>query len=161
MAQLDGHGVRRPTVEAMTIVDDLLANPGLYVGTDRLTGTEHTGIARVVVTPLPGGAGVSLDYEVLNAATEKGISHAEHSILAKVHGDRTVLVVAHNHADTVQVLWETEPGVFELGPEGAPFPMKVVLSMLPGGTLRHAWWYGRPGEDAAVERDVSEVQRQP
>jgi hypothetical protein len=50
--------------------------------------------------------------------------------------------------------------VFELGPEGAPFPMKVVLSMSPGGTFRHAWWYGRPGGEAE-ERDVSEVVRQP
>jgi hypothetical protein len=144
----------------MTVVDDLLEHPGLYVGTDRLTGTDHSGIARIVVTRLPGGAGVTLDYEVLNAAGEKGISHAEHSVLAKVHGDRAVLVVSHSHADTAQVLWETEPGVFELGPEGAPFPMKVVLTTLGPGRFRHSWWYGRPG-DVAVERDVSEVALQP
>jgi hypothetical protein len=144
----------------MTIVDDLLANPGLYVGTDRMTGTEHTGIARIVVTPLPGGAGVTLDYEVLGGGEVKGVNHDERTVVAKVHGDRTVMVIGHTHADTAQVLWETEPGVFELGPEGAPFPMKVVLSMSPGGTFRHAWWYGRPGGEAE-ERDVSEVVRQP
>jgi hypothetical protein len=70
------------------------------------------------------------------------------------------MVSGHTHAETVQVLWETEPGVFELGPEGAPFPMKVVLSSPGPGMLRHAWWYGMPGEEL-TERDVAEVARQP
>jgi len=50
-------------------------------------------------------------------------------------------------------LREAEPGVFELGDEPSPFPMKVELSMPEPGRMRHVWWYGRPG-DAAVERDV-------
>ena len=58
----------------MTIVDDLLANPGLYIGLDQLTGSDHTGVARIVVTPLPGRSGVTLDYEVVNLASpESGL----------------------------------------------------------------------------------------
>jgi hypothetical protein len=34
--------------------------------------------------------------------------------------------------------------------------MKVILSMPAPGRLRHAWWYGRPGEEA-VERDVADL----
>ena len=50
----------------MGIVDDLLANPGLYVGKDHVVGRDLVGAARIVVTVLPGRAGVSLDYELLN-----------------------------------------------------------------------------------------------
>ena len=45
----------------MTIVDDLLANPGLYVGIDDVQGSDLRGAARILVTALPGNAGVSLD----------------------------------------------------------------------------------------------------
>jgi hypothetical protein len=34
--------------------------------------------------------------------------------------------------------------------------MKVVVTMPEPGRLRHAWWYGPPGENA-VERDVSDL----
>ena len=68
------------------------------------------------------------------------------------------MVIGHPHADSVAILRETEPGVFELGGEPAPFPMKVVLSMSAPGHLRHAWWYGPPG-DEAVERDVADLTR--
>ncbi len=44
--------------------------------------------------------------------------------------------------------------IVEVGAEGSPFRMRVELSMPAPGRLRHAWWYGRPGEEA-VERDVS------
>ena len=50
----------------MGIVDDLLANPGLYIGTDPVTDSDRVGAARILVTPLPGRAGVRLDYEILN-----------------------------------------------------------------------------------------------
>ena len=81
-----------------------------------------------------------------------------HTILARTHDGGTVMVIGHPHAATVALLHETEPGTFELGPEGSPFPMKVVLSMPEPGQLRHAWWYGAPG-DQAVERDVALVTR--
>ena len=48
------------TGRAMTIVDDLVANPGLYVGVDRVVGTDLVGSARMMMTALPGGNGVAL-----------------------------------------------------------------------------------------------------
>jgi hypothetical protein len=145
----------------MTIVDDLLANPGLYLGIDTLVDSESRGAARIVVTPLPGGCGVALDYDILNPATPDRIrGHIEHTMIARTNDGGTVMVIAHPHAPTAAILHETDPGTFELGAEGSPFPMKVVLSMPEPGKLRHSWWYGPPGGDA-VERDVSEVVRQP
>jgi len=145
----------------MAIVDDLLANPGLYIGLDQITGSDHTGVARIVVTPLPGGSGVTLDYDVVNLATpDGGRSHVEHTMIARTHDGPAVMVIGHTHADSVAVLRETESGVFEPGDEPVAFPMKVVISVPEPGRIRHAWWYGRPG-DIAVERDVSEVALQP
>ena len=143
----------------MAIVDDLLANPGLYLGIDSVADSELRGAARLVVRPLPGGAGVILDYEVLNPAMPDRIrGHVEHTVLARTHDGGTIMVIGHPHATSVAVLRETDPGTFELGAEGSPFPMKVVMSMPEPGRLRHAWWYGPPG-GAAVERDVAELTR--
>ena len=141
----------------MAIVDDLLAHPGLYLGVDRLTGFEHVGAARMNVVPLPGRSGVSLDYEIFNAATPDRIrAHIEHTIIARTHDGATLMLIGHPHATSVAVLHETEPGGFEIGEEGSPFPMRVVLSMPEPGRLRHAWWYGQPGGHA-IERDVAEL----
>jgi hypothetical protein len=144
----------------MSIVDELLANPGLYVGIDRLEGTDHTGTARILVTPLPGGAGVSLDYEVLSPSVpERPLSHVEHTMIGRAGGGGAVMVIGHTHGESLAVLRETDPGVFELGHEPSPYPMKVVVSVPAPGRIRHAWWYGMPGEDLA-ERDVAEVTLQ-
>jgi hypothetical protein len=143
----------------MGIVDDLLANTGLYLGIDSLSGTEHRGAARLVVTALPGASGVTLDYEILNAAMPDRIrGHVEHTMIGRTHDGGSVMVIGHPHADSVAILRETEPGTFELGDEPSPFPMKVVVEMPEPGRLRHAWWYGRPGGEAE-ERDVSELRR--
>lgn len=145
---------------AMGIVDELLANPGLYLGIDRVAGAEHEGVARIEVTPLPGGAGVTLDYEVLTPGKAQAMrSHVEHTVLARTHDGGAVMVIGHTHGESLAILRETDPGVFEIGAEPSPFPMKVVVSMPEPGRLRHSWWYGRPG-DEAVERDVAEVERQ-
>ena len=37
----------------MGIVDDLLANPGLYIGTDTVIGTDLVGVARITVARCP------------------------------------------------------------------------------------------------------------
>lgn len=144
----------------MTIVDDLLANPGLYVGTDRVSGTDQSGAARILVAPLPGGAGVSLDYEVLSPTVpERPLSHVEHTMIGRAGAGGAIMVIGHTHSETITVLRETEPGVFELGDEPSPYPMKVVVSVPEPGRIRHAWWYGMPGEDLA-ERDVANVRLQ-
>jgi hypothetical protein len=143
----------------MAIVDDLLAHPGLYIGIDTVAGADFRGAARIVVTPLPGGSGVTLDYEIFNPATPERIrGHAEHAMLARTHDGGAVMVIGHDHAASVAILREAGPGTFELGSEGSPFPMRVVLSMPKPGQLRHAWWYGAPGQDA-TERDVAVLTR--
>ena len=141
----------------MGIVDDLLASPGLYVGKDIAVGTDVVAAARIVVTSLPGRAGVSLDYEVLNVGPGPVVGHAEHTVVGTADDGTTVMVIAHTHGRGISILRETEPGVFEPGDVPAPYPMKVVLSVPEPGRLRHAWWYGMPGDDAA-ERDVAELE---
>jgi len=142
---------------AVGIIDDLVANPGLYVGTDTGHGTDYVGAARIAVSVLPGRAGVSLDYEVLNSGTaEAGLGHVEHTMIGKADDGATVMVIAHTHGEAITILHETDPGVFE--PNGpVPYPIKVVVSVPSPRRMRHAWWYGRPGEDA-VERDVADVE---
>ena len=143
----------------MGTVDDLVANPGLYVGIDTVKGSGLRGAARIVVTPLPGNSGVTLDYEILNPAHPERIrGHVEHTIVARTHNGATIMVIGHPHANSVAILRETDPGSFELGDEPSPFPMKVQLSVPGPGRLRHVWWYGAPG-GAPVERDISELTR--
>src|SRR5664279_3315894 len=143
----------------MAIVDDLVAHPGLYIGIDSVANSDLRGAARIVVTPLPGGAGVTLDYEIFNPATPERIrGHIEHTLLARTHDGGAVMVIGHEHAQSVAILREAAPGTFEPGTEGSPFPMKVELSMPEPGKLRHAWWYGSPGEEA-IERDVAVLTR--
>jgi hypothetical protein len=141
----------------MGIVDDLLANPGLYVGKDAAGGGDRGGAARIVVAPLPGRAGVSLDYEILNSlASGPVLGHAEHTLIGRGDDGNSVMVIAHTHGEGITVLRETDPGVFEPGDASAPYPMKVVVSLPAPGRLRHAWWYG-PAGGQAVEREVSEL----
>ena len=142
----------------MGIVDDLLAGPGLYLGKDSVAGTDRVGAARIIVSALPGGAGVSLDYEIFNAAAPGSVrGHAEHTIIGRADDGTTVMVIAHTHGEGITILRETEPGTFEPGDAPVPYPMKVVVSAPEPGALRHAWWYGSPGADLA-ERDVAELE---
>jgi hypothetical protein len=141
----------------MSIVDDLLANTGLYIGVNRAMDHEGVAAARMVIAPLPGGAGVSFDYETFDPTKGDRIqAHREHTVVAKMHTGGNVCIVSHVHADSVAILRESEPGVFELGAEGSPFPMKIVMSMPSPGHFLHSWWYGRPGEDV-IERDAAEL----
>ena len=100
----------------MTIVDDLLAHPGVYLGLDRdPTDSRPPGAARIVVTPLPGGAGVTLDYEVLNPADPDRIrGHHEHTVLARTDDGGAMMVIGHIHGSSVAMLRETDAGTFEL-----------------------------------------------
>lgn len=142
----------------MGIVDDLLNGLGLYVGKDTVVGTDLVGAARIQVSALPGGAGVALDYEILNGlAPGPVLGHVEHTVIGKADDGTTIMVIAHTHGEGITILRETQPGVFEPGDGPAPYPMKVVLSVPQPGKLRHAWWYGSPGGDG-VERDVAQLE---
>src|SRR5260370_40840215 len=132
----------------MGIIDDLIAHPGVYLGIDRGADQRGASAAKIVVTPLPGGAGVSLDYETFNAEkVERVRGHAEHALLGRTHGGAAILVTGHLHADTVAVLRESEPGVFVMGNEPSAFPVALSISIPAAGGLRHAWSYGGPGGD--------------
>ena len=142
----------------MGIVADLLANTGLYVGRDTVMRSDLVGAARIVVARLPGGAGVSLDYEILNGlAPGPVLGHREHTVVGTADDGTTVMVIAHTHGQAITILHETEPGVFEPGDGPVPYPMKVVVSVPAPGRLRHSWWYGSPGTEPA-ERDVAELE---
>jgi hypothetical protein len=142
----------------MGIVEDLVASPGLYLGIDDVAGRDLRGAARMVVTPLPGDVGVTLDYEIFNPAfPDNPRGHVEHTILARTHDGGAVMVIADTHSGAITILREQQPGVFEAGdPDALPYPMKVVVTVPEPGRLRHAWWYGSR-EEGAVERDVSEL----
>src|ERR1700737_4095199 len=97
----------------MGIIEDLVAHPGVYVGLDRDPTTGRVSAAKMVVTPLPGGAGVTLDFESFNTQNADRVrGHAEHAVLGRTHRGGSILVTGHIHADTVAVLRESEPGVF-------------------------------------------------
>lgn len=142
----------------MGIVDDLLANPGFYIGKDTVVGHDLVGASRIVVAPLPGRAGVSLDYEVLNGlAPGPVLGHVEHTIVGRGDDGEAIMVIAHTHGEGITILHETDPGVFEPGDVPVPYPMKVAISVPSPGKLRHAWWYAAPGEPL-LERDISELE---
>jgi len=142
----------------MTIVDDLLANPGLYLGIDRDATSDFRGAARIIIAPLPGNAGATIDYELFNPDDPDRVrGHIEHSIIARVHDGTNVLVTGHDHGASLAIMRETEPGAFESAKE-EPFPMKVVVSVPEPGKLRYAWWYG-PADGDATERDVALLTR--
>jgi hypothetical protein len=141
----------------MGIIDELVAHPGTYLGVDRDVEGRGASVAKIVVTPLPGGSGVTLDYETFNADQEDRLrGHAEHAVLGRTHGGGAILVTGHSHADTVAVLRESEPGHFVMGGEPAAFPVAIRISMPEPGRLVHIWSYGAPGEQA-VERDRAEL----
>ena len=141
----------------MGIVDDLLANPGTYLGIDREPGRGGDSAAKIVITPLPGGAGVTLDYETFNATNSERIrGHAEHAVIGRTHRGGAILVTGHIHGDSVAVLREREPGVFVMGDEPSGFPVAISISVPEPGKLVYSWSYGRPGEEP-IERDRAEL----
>jgi hypothetical protein len=144
----------------MGIVDDLIAHPGTYLGLDRGTEGRGDNAAKIVVTPLPGGAGVTLDYETFSPDNETVRGHAEHAVLGRTHGGGAILVSGHSHAESVAVLRESEPGVFVMAGEPSAFPLAIRIEMPEPGRLIHAWSYGAPGGEP-VERDRAELTLSP
>jgi hypothetical protein len=140
----------------MGIIDDLLAHPGTYIGLDRDLPSGRVSAAKIVVTALPGGAGVTFDFESFNSLDADRVrGHDEHAVLGRT-GAGSILVTGHSHADTVAVLRETESGVFVLGAEPSPFPLAIRIEVPGPGQLVYVWSYGSPGEDL-IERDRAEV----
>ena len=138
------------------LVEQLLARPGLYVGVQTRPGDtsdEPPGVARIEVTPLPGGSGVMLAYEVL--APNGGLAHREHAVLAR-SSTGLVLVTSHTHADITTVIAEDGPGHFPAAEGTAPFPMAVDLDVPAPGHLVYKWSYGWADQPIAL-RDVGDV----
>jgi hypothetical protein len=136
----------------MSIIDQLIANPGVYlgIGRDPTEQRDHPEgqAARVVVVPLPNGSGVTIDYETFNPANPDRLQpHIEHVLIGRLHGGGTILVSGHAHADTVAVLRETSPGEFTMGDEPGAFPMAVNISVPAPGQLVYVWSYSEPGKD--------------
>src|SRR5207302_1368403 len=115
--------------------------------------------AKIVLTPLPGGTGVALDYETFNPANAERLrGHAEHAVIGRTHGGGAILVSGHIHGDAVTVLRETEPGVFVMGDEPSAFPVAVTISVPEPGKLIYGWSYGAHGEEP-IERDRAKLTR--
>lgn len=145
----------------MGIIEELLAHPGTYVGLDRDPTTDRVSAARIVVTPLPGGAGVTFDFESFNTHdTDRVRGHAEHAILGRTNDGGSILVTGHVHADSVAVLRESQPGVFVMGAESSPFPLAIEIAVPGPGQLVYVWSFGPPGGEM-VERDRAELTLAP
>lgn len=148
----------------MSILDQLIVNPGVYLGIGRDPGGHRDQVngqvARIVVTPLPGGAGVTIDYETFDPANAERVQpHIEHAIIGRLYGGGVILVTGHAHADTVAVLRESSPGQFSLDDDPAAFPMAISIAMPEPGRLVYVWSYGAPGGQAEP-RDRAELTRQ-
>jgi hypothetical protein len=139
------------------LLDRLLAAPGLYVGVGRGLPEPGPGtpwLARIVVTALPGGEAVSLDYEARSPVNLR--QHAEHSVLGR-SAEGLTLVMAHVHAPSLTILREEEPGRFVDREGTSPFPIEIHMDVPERGRLVHGWWFAAPG--GTVEpRDVAELE---
>ena len=141
------------------LLDALLTSPGRYVGpqTDPTATNPDGSVARIEVTPLPGGTAVSLAYEVLSPA--HGMVHHEHAVLARTMGG-LVLVTSHNHSPVTTVIAETEPGYFPSTEATSPFPMAIRLEVPEPGHLVYTWSYGWEDQPMCV-RDIGDVRLLP
>jgi hypothetical protein len=143
----------------MDLIDALVAAPGVYLGqeTTHEGGQDHVGVARVVVTALPGGAGATLDYQVLTSSGS--LAHDEHAVLTRT-ASGVVLLTAHSHAPVAAMVPEdpSEPGWFPAPAGAAPFPMAVRVEVPEPGHLVYSWSYAPPGGELAV-RDIADVRR--
>lgn len=166
-------GVRAPTHEKRAatteeereltddLVDRLLAQTGLYIGTDRRPeGHERpypaTQIARIMVSALPGGSGVSFDYEGLSGNPERRMTHREHAVLGRTT-DGLVLHSASIHAPVLVELRETEPGYFVAAVGAAPFPLAIRIEIPAAGELVYTWLFGEPGDADVRVGNIGEV----
>jgi hypothetical protein len=136
------------------LAETLFDAPGLYVG--RGDGVESGPfIGRLLVTPLPSGRGVVIDYEALS--TEHMVQHVEHAMLGIGADGRHVLYVSHVESPTIAVMVEQRPGYFVDVAAGAVAHQAVEITCPADGELTYAWWWAEPGEDA-IERSKVDAQ---
>lgn len=140
------------------LVDQLLAQTGLHIGTDRDPTNDDRGpqAARIVVTALPGRCGVMFDYEGLAQTEVRPQAHAEHAVLARTPNG-LALYSASIHAPVLVELRETQPGHFDAVEGGAPFPMAIRIEVPSPGRLVYSWLFGAPGREITV-RNIGEVK---
>jgi hypothetical protein len=136
------------------LVEALFDAPGLYVG--RGDGIESGPfVGRLVVTPLPSGRGVAIDYEALSS--ERLVQHVEHALLGLDAEGRHVLYVSHVESPTIAVLVEQRPGYFVDVSAGAVVQQAVEIACPADGELTYAWLWADPGEEP-VERSKVDAQ---
>jgi len=134
------------------LVEQLLAQTGLHVGTSRDTREDAAPqVARIMVTALPGRSGVTFDYEGLTLLTnqERPFGHSEHSLLGRTSSG-LALYTAHIHASMLTELRETEPGHFESVEGASPFPLTIRIEVPSASRLIYTWSFARPGGEVAV-----------
>lgn len=137
---------------AEDLVDRLLAQTGLHVGTSHETRDDAAPqVARITVTALPGRSGVTFDYEGLTLLTnrERPFGHSEHAMLGRTSRG-LALYTAHIHAPVLTELRETEPGDFEAVEGASPFPLAIRIEVPSAGQLIYTWSFGEPGGELAV-----------
>lgn len=138
-----------------TILEALLSSTGLYVGPQAdPEGDDAPVSARVVVAALPGGSGVSFDYDVISPSG--GRVHHEHSLLVKTTAG-VVMNTSHSHGDVATVMPESEPGYFVATDGTSPFPMAIRLEVPKPGHLVYSWSYGF-GDNPMRVRDVGDLR---
>lgn len=133
------------------LIDQLLAHPGLYLGTDHDPNrTERAPqVARINVAPLPGRVGVALDYEGIRVDPQKAVGHAEHAVLARsAHG--ITLYSASIHSPILMELRETAPGYFEPEEGTSPYPVAIRLEIPRAGRLVYTWLFAEAGGDVRI-----------
>jgi len=151
---LTGEETRRRGV-TIDLVERLLGQVGLYIGTDRRPeGHERpyrtTQVARINVGALPGGVGVTFDYEGLSGIPERPVTHAEHAVLARTATGLS-LYSASIHSPVIVELREREPGYFEAVENSAPFPLAIRIEIPEPRRLTYTWLFGEPGQVPRVQ----------
>jgi hypothetical protein len=133
------------------LIDRLLAQTGLYVGTDRSPTRDYPApqVARIVVSALPGRSGVMFDYEGLSLNQESRVPHLEHAVLGRT-SNGVALYTANIHAPVLIELRETEPGYFEAVEGASPFPLAIRIELPSAGRLIYTWLFGEPDGEVAV-----------
>ena len=108
---------------------------------------------------LPGGAGVTLDYEIFNPATPDRLrGHIEHTMVGRTHDGGAVMVIGHAHAASVAILAETEPGTFELRGRGITVSDEGRVTIPEPGSSATRGGTARPATPRS-SGDVAELTR--